>query len=72
MPDFNNAQFKADTHKEDGLSIHERIRYTLDGNKEGTLRSVRTTNLLCLLIEKMHTSKILTDDDIDQLLFDIL
>ena len=56
------------THKDDGLELEERIFYTLyDENKEIALPYVCKS--LSLLFKILKEKKIISDSDIDEILF---
>ena len=57
------------TFKDQGLPLSQRVFYTLHQDSQThDLQAHRTTKLLALLIEHLHTRKLLSEDEIDNLL----
>ena len=57
------------THKDDELEINQRVYYTLiDNKREWQLE--RNTKLLGCLMEHLHKKGVLSDSDLDQILWE--
>jgi hypothetical protein len=67
MPDKDKI-LKDNTYKDKGLSVHERIYLTLM-NAE-SFRAKRTAKAVALLLELLHKKRFLSDDQLDDFLFE--
>jgi hypothetical protein len=58
------------THKDKGLSVRDRIFYTLT-NVESS-RAKRTARAVALLLELLHKKRFLSDEQLDDFLYDCI
>ncbi len=56
------------THKEDGVALDRRVFYTLNDDK--FLQAYRNTKAIALLVSHLRQKQLISDDEIDELLFD--
>lgn len=69
MPDEEDI-LREQTHKGDGLSVKKRVFYTLQDRKD--TQAYRNSKLLALLVEKLVEENILSDDEIDEFLIQVV
>jgi hypothetical protein len=67
MPDKNQI-LRDSTYKDHGYSVRERIFYTLTAVESA--RAKRTAKAVALLLELLHRKRFLSDEQLDDFLYD--
>lgn len=71
MPNLEDV-LSEKTFKQDGLETSRRVFYTIDPKINDANALHKTTKLLGILIEKLESRGILSEDDIDAMLLEII
>lgn len=60
------------TYKEESMEIERRVFYTLDHGKENNLQAHRNSKAIAMIVKTLREKDVLTNDDIDEILFDCI
>jgi hypothetical protein len=64
------AILREQTYKEEGMDVERRVFYTLADGEKNNLQTHRSNKLVSALIGTLHRKGVITDKDIDDVLFE--